>query len=263
MKHNWILAAGFAAALATTSAYSAHTTHKTHNSQTTPAYVTAALKDAGRPDADKQLDAERLPAAMVAFAGIKPGTRVMDLMPGQGYFTRIFAKIVGRNGYVYAYSPTEIDSLIQKRFPGVDVTKQFAAYSNVAVLHAPVNSLVAPESLDVVWTSQNYHDLHDSFYKPADLAIINKAVFHVLKPGGIYIVLDHAAAAGSGLSATETLHRIDEAVVKKEVLAAGFKLAGESNVLRNPKDPHDKLVFDPSIRHHTDQFILKFVKPLH
>jgi predicted methyltransferase len=254
MRRHWILAAGLTAALCATSAIAAHTT---------PAYVTAAINDAGRTDADKQLDAERLPADMVAFAGIRPGSRVMDLMPGQGYFTRIFAKVVGDKGYVYAYSPTEIDGLIQKRFPGVDVTKLFKAYGNVTVLHAPINSLYAPESLDVVWTSQNYHDLHDAFYKPADLAIINKAVFAALKPGGLYIVLDHAAAAGSGLSATETLHRIDEAVVKQEVEAAGFKLVGESNVLRNPKDPHDKLVFDPSIRHHTDQFILKFMKPRH
>jgi predicted methyltransferase len=103
--------------------------------------------------------------------------------------------------------------------------------------------------------------LHDSFAKPADLAVINKQVFAALKPGGLYIILDHAAAAGSGLRDTETLHRIDEAAVKQEVLAAGFKLVGESKVLRNPKDPHDKLVFDPSIRHHTDQFILKFMKP--
>lgn len=257
MRHNWILAIGLVAALGATSAQAARTAHGALPT------VAGALSDPGRTEADRQLDAERRPAAMVFFAGVRPGARVMDLMPGQGYFTRIFAKVVGPKGYVYAYSPTEIDSLIQKRYPGIDVTKQFAAYANVTVLHAPINSLSAPEALDVVWTSQNYHDLHDSFYKPADLAIINKAVFAALKPGGVYIVLDHAAAAGSGLSATETLHRIDEAVVKKEVLAAGFKLVGESKVLRNPNDPHDKLVFDPSIRHHTDQFILKFQKPFH
>ena len=223
----------------------------------------SAVQDAGRTNADRALDAERLPAQMVLFAGVRPGSRVMDLLPGQGYFTRIFAKVVGAKGYVYAYSPTELDSIIQKRFPGVDVKKQFSAYSNVTVLHAPINSLYAPEALDVVWTSQNYHDLHDSFFKPADLAIINKAIFNALKPGGVYIVLDHAAAAGSGLRDTDTLHRIDEETVKQEVLAVGFKLVGESKLLRNPKDMRDKLVFDPSIRHHTDQFILKFMKPRH
>ncbi len=187
----------------------------------------------------------------------------MDLMPGPGYFTRIFAKVVGEKGWVYAFVPSEIDPIIAKRFPGVDIKKQFAAYPNVSVLHGPINSLAAPESLDVVWTAQNYHDFHDPFYAPADLALVNKAVFAALKPGGVFVVLDHSAAAGSGLRDTNTLHRIDEATVKKEVEAAGFKFVGESNVLRNPKDPRDKLVFDPSIRHHTDQFILKFMKPRH
>ena len=229
----------------------------------TPAYVTAAIADAGRPDADKQLDADRKPAEMVLFAGIKPGSRVMDLMPGPGYFTRIFAKVVGDKGWVYAFVPAEIDPIIAKRFPGIDIKKQFAAYPNASVLHGPINSLAAPESLDVVWTAQNYHDFHDPFYAPADLALVNKAVFNALKPGGVFIVLDHAAADGSGLRDTNTLHRIDEATVKTEVEAAGFKLVGESRVLRNPKDPRDKLVFDPSIRHHTDQFILKFMKPRH
>jgi len=119
----------------------------------------------------------------------------------------------------------------------------------------------APEPLDVVWTSQNYHDLHNDFAKPADLGIVNKAVFDALRPGGFYIVLDHAAESGSGLRDTEKLHRIDEAVVKKEVEAAGFRLAGESNVLRNPEDTRTKLVFDDTIRHKTDQFILIFRKP--
>ncbi len=257
MKKTLLAAAALTAVLAATgSADAKHVAAR-------QAYLTAALADTGRPADDVKLDADRKPATMVTFAGIKPGGHVMDLMPGSGYFTRIFAKVVGDKGFVYAYSPVEIDPIIQKRFPGADVKKQFAAYPNVATLHAPVNDIFAPESLDVVWTAQNYHDLHDSFYKPADLAIINKKIYDLLKPGGLYVILDHSAANGSGLAATETLHRIDEAVVKKEVEAAGFKLVGESNALRNPADPRDKLVFDPSIRHHTDQFILKFMKPRH
>ena len=252
MSRHWIATAVLTAALATAPALAK-----------APAYVTAAIADAGRPDADKQLDEARKPAEMVLFAGIKPGSRVMDLMPGPGYFTRIFAKVVGDRGWVYAFMPAEIDPMIAKRFPGADIKKMFAAYPNVSVLHGPINSLAAPESLDVVWTAQNYHDFHDPFYAPADLALVNKAVFAALKPGGVFVVLDHAAANGSGLRDTNTLHRIDEATVKKEVEAAGFRFAGESNVLRNPKDPRDKLVFDPSIRHHTDQFILKFIKPRH
>ena len=252
MKRILILTAGIAVALGATSAIAAHTT---------PAYVTAAINDSARPDDDKKLDEERLPADMLAFAGIRPGMKVMDLMPGKGYFTRLFARAVGDKGYVYSYEPAEFDAFYKgKPAPIKAVATQ---YQNVSTIDAPINALTAPELLDIVWTSQNYHDLHDSFAKPADLAIINKQVFAALKPGGLYIVLDHAAAAGSGLRDTDTLHRIDEAAVRQEVLAAGFKLVGESKILRNPKDPHDKPVFDPSIRHHTDQFILKFMKPRH
>lgn len=226
-----------------------------------PSYVKAAISDPARPEADTKRDADRKPADMLVFAGIKPGARVIDLIPGGGYFTRIFAKAVGPNGYVYAFQPTELDHFFKdKALPIVAVA---AEYPNVSVIRASVNTLVAPESLDVVWTSQNYHDLKDSFFAPADTAQVNKAVYDALKPGGLYIVLDHAAEKGSGIRDTDTLHRIDEAVVKKEVEAAGFKLIGESNVLRNPKDARTAKVFDPSIRGHTDQFILKFRKPLH
>ena len=106
-----------------------------------------------------------------------------------------------------------------------------------------------------------WSDLHDKFFGPPDIKKVNKAIYDSLKPGGVFIVLDHAAERGSGLRDTDTLHRIDEAAVKKEVEAAGFKFVGESEVLRNPNDPRTKLVFDPSIRGKTDQFILKFRKP--
>lgn len=249
-KLSLIFAAGVAAVLGVPAAVAA---------QSPPPYVTAAIDDSARPDADKKLDPERMPAAMLAFAGIKPGMKVMDMIPGNGYFTRLFAKVVGDTGYVYAFQPAEFEAFYKGKPAPIKAVA--TAYHNVSVVSGPINSLAAPEYLDVVWTSQNYHDLHDSFAKPADLAVVNKQVFAALKPGGLYVILDHAAAAGSGLRDTETLHRIDEAAVKQEVLAAGFKLVGESKILRNPKDPHDKLVFDPSIRHHTDQFILKFMKP--
>jgi len=111
----------------------------------------------------------------------------------------------------------------------------------------------------VVWTSQNYHDLHN--IPGADLVALNKLIYRSLRPGGVYVVLDHSAVAGSGATATDTLHRIDEAVVRKEVEAAGFKFDGESKILANPADPRTAAVFDPSIRGHTDQFILRFRKP--
>jgi predicted methyltransferase len=224
-----------------------------------PDNVTAAVSDQHRPDADRKLDAERKPADMLVIARIRPGERVMDMIPGGGYFTRLFAVAVGPKGYVYAYQPTEWDN--HRKGKPAAVLAVAPDYPNVSVIDAPIGKLVAPEPLDVVWTSQNYHDLHNDFAGPADMAVVNKAVFDALKPGGLYVVLDHAAQDGSGVRDTNTLHRIDEAVVKKEVEAAGFKLASESKVLRNPDDPRTKIVFDDSIRHKTDQFILVFRKP--
>jgi predicted methyltransferase len=246
---NWMIIAGLSAVLSAGAPAMA----------AVPDNVTAAVNDSRRPDADRKLDPERKPADMLLIARIRPGERVMDMIPGGGYFTRLFAVAVGSKGYVYAYQPVEWDN--HRKGKPAAVLAVAPDYKNVSVIDAPINKLVAPEALDVVWTSQNYHDLHNDFAKPADLAVINKAVFDALKPGGVYVVLDHAAQDGSGLRDTNTLHRIDEAAVKSEVEAAGFKLASESKVLRNPDDPHTKIVFDDSIRHKTDQFILVFRKP--
>jgi len=228
--------------------------------QKIPANIAAAVADSNRPEADRERDANRKPAECLAFAGIKPGDRIADIIPGTGYFTKLFSKAVGPTGYVYAYIPSDIDAMYKKH--GMTVPPPADSnYPNVSYIHAPIEKFITPEKLDVAWTSQNYHDLHDKFFGPPDINKVNKAVYDSLKPGGVFIVLDHAAERGSGLRDTDTLHRIDEAAVKKEVEAAGFKFVGESEVLRNPNDPRTKLVFDPSIRGKTDQFILKFRKP--
>jgi predicted methyltransferase len=227
-----------------------------------PAAVRAAVADPNRPDADKQRDADRKPAESVAFAGIKKGDHVADLLPGGGYFTRIFSKIVGDKGVVYALVPPPRPNAPPGAPDFAAPLNAIAAdpnYKNVRV--APINQggALTPEPVDVVWTSLNYHDLHN---RPnADLHAFNQSVFNALKPGGTYIVVDHAAAPGAGTSVTSTLHRIDPEAVKSEVTAAGFVLAEESDVLRNPQDPHTAQVRDPSIRGKTDQFILKFRKP--
>ncbi len=225
-----------------------------------PPNIAAAVADPARPEADRARDANRKPAECLAFAGVKPGDKVADLIPGQGYFTRLFSKAVGAKGWVYAFAPSDIDALYKKH--GITIPPPpDPNYTNVSFIHAPVAKFVAPEKLDIVWTSQNYHDLHDKFFGPADVPAVNKAIYDALKPGGVFVVLDHSAPKGSGLADTDTLHRIDEATVKKEVEAAGFKLVGESDILRNPDDPRTALVFDKSIRGKTDQFILKFRKP--
>ncbi len=226
-----------------------------------PAVIAAAIKDPARPAADRKRDANRKPLEVLEFSGVKPGDRVADFIPGGGYVTRLFSKIVGKSGHVYAVVPQE---LLNMRADADAAVKAIAAsphYSNVTVLKEPAERFSAPEKLDMVWTSMNYHDLHDKFMGPVDMAVLNKRIFNALKPGGIYLVLDHAAAAGSGVRDTGTLHRIDPAVVRKEVLAAGFKLEAESNVLHNPNDDHTMKVFNPAIRGRTDKFIYRFRKP--
>ena len=225
-----------------------------------PSNIAAAVASPARPEPDRAKDANRKPVACLAFAGVRPGDRVGELVPGGGYYTRLLSKAVGSRGYVYAYIPSDIDEMYKKHGMTVPPAAD-PNYPNVSYIHAPIAKFVTPEKLDIVWTSQNYHDLHDKFFGPADVPAVNKAVYDSLKPGGVFIVIDHAAEKGSGLRDTDTLHRIDEDTVKKEVEAAGFKLAAESNVLHNPDDPRTAKVFDPSIRGKTDQFVLKFKKP--
>jgi predicted methyltransferase len=227
-----------------------------------PSYITAAVADASRPAEDKERDANRKPAETVAFAGVKPGSTVVELVPGKGYFTRIFSKVVGPKGKVYAVSPPRRPNAAADAPDPSAATKAIASdpgYSNVVVRVAKLPSLNVSIPADVVFTAQNYHDVHN--VPDIDIAAFNKTVFDALKPGGVFIVVDHAAAEGSGARDTSTLHRIDPATVKSEVTAAGFQFVGESKVLANPQDDHTAKVFDPAIRGKTDQFIYKFRKP--
>jgi predicted methyltransferase len=195
---------------------------------------------------------------MVVFAGLKPGDTVLELLPGGGYFTRIFSKVIGAKGHLYAAVP---DAASGDAEPAAAAIAAQTAYANVKVI-----SITGPETrslppLDVIWTSQNYHDLHLSRVH-ADMAALDKGWFALLKPGGVVIIVDHAALPGSpGTETADKLHRIDPALVRTEMEAAGFKFDGESTVLRNPDDPHTAIVFDPSIRGKTDQFAYRFRKP--
>jgi predicted methyltransferase len=226
-----------------------------------PPYVAAAVADKGRPTDDVKRDEGRKPAEVIAFSGMKPGWVVADYIPGTGYYDRIFAGVVGPKGRIYAFYPSELTNFLKgQQLPPTGTTPWLGA-ANVTALVAPANDFAAPAPLDLVWISDNYHDLHDPFFAPADLAKINAAAFKALKPGGVYLIVDHRAAPGSGLRDTNTLHRIDEAALKSEVEAAGFQLVAESDALKNPADNHTLKIFDPAIRGHTDQFILKFRKP--
>jgi predicted methyltransferase len=227
-----------------------------------PKAVSAAVADAARPQADRDSDANRKPAETIAFAGIKPGDKVVELIPGSGYFTRLFSAVVGPKGHVFAVPPPKRPNAPEGAPDPGAASQALAAdphYGNVSVVTQRITELSLPEPVDVVWTSRNYHDVHN--IPNADLAGFNKTMFNLLKPGGTFIVLDHAAEPGSGVRDTQKLHRIDPEAVQKEVTDAGFVFVGRSDILHNPEDTHTLPVFDPAIRGKTDQFILKFRRP--
>lgn len=223
-----------------------------------PAHVTAAVNDAARPAPDKERDANRKPAESVAFSTMKPGDKVVDFLPGGGYYTRIFSKVVGPTGKVYAVVPAEN---LQRRPQSADAVKALAAnaaYSGNVVVHNPPNTAFAvPEPVDVIWTSLNYHDLKNA---NVDMPTLLRGFHSALKPGGVFYVIDHATAPGAGVTQTQSHHRIDPEAVKREVAAAGFRLDGEGMFLRNPQDNHANPVNDAAIQGRTDQFVLRFRK---
>ena len=225
-----------------------------------PRPIAAAAANPARAN-DAKLDARRKGPELLAFSDVKPGQKVYDLIPGGGYFTRLFSLAVGPSGKVYSVWPQEYDKVSH---PDSDVMRKQAAtapFTNVTVMVQPARAFSAPEPLDLVFTSQNYHDYPDKFMGPADPALLDAQVFKALKPGGLFVIVDHRGRPGTGIKETDTLHRIDIAAVKAQVTAAGFRFAGESPLLANPKDPLTAVVFDKSIRGHTDQFVLKFRKP--
>jgi predicted methyltransferase len=227
-----------------------------------PSYVIRAISDPARPADQRQLDAWRKPAEVIAFSGLKPGDRIADFMSGNGYFTRIFSRVVGLGGRVYAFLPAqELANCAPEETAGTKALEHDRRYRNVTVLIDAADRFAVAEPLDMVWTAQNYHDLHDKFMQPIDIAALNRAIFRALKPGGVFLVIDHVASAGSGLRDTETLHRIDPDAIRSEITAAGFVFEAQSDVLRNPEESHLLPVFDATIRHRTDQIVFKFQKP--
>jgi predicted methyltransferase len=220
--------------------------------------LAAAVADKGRPEADRARDADRKPAELIALTGIHAGAKVAEMWPGGGYFTRIFSKVVGPTGVVYAWVPMPPPNA---QPGGRDVAAPMRAlaadanYSNIKVANMdPAAPL--PEKVDLVWTSLNYHDMRG---RPnADLAPTNRMVFDALKPGGLYLVIDHAARQGASDAAS--LHRVDAELVKKDVTSVGFKLVQESDLLSHPAD--DRTAPAHSVaRGKTDQFVLLFQKP--
>jgi predicted methyltransferase len=214
--------------------------------------VKTVLADPARPEADKARDADRKPAELIAFAGVKPGATVAELGPGGGYFTRILTGAVGPKGHVYAMAGR----------PSPALEELAKGKSTLSIVTVQPGEIKVPAPVDVVWTTLNYHDFKNNKLGESDVAAaLNKAAFAALKPGGVYLVVDHQAAPGVGAGATSTLHRIEDAVVKREVEAAGFKLDAQSPLLHHPADDHSLAVRESGVRGKTDQFVLRFRKP--
>ena len=243
-----VLAAGLSASALATSAFAAP-----------PANIAAALADPARPAADVARDATRKPGDLLALADIKTGDKVADFVIGGGYVTRILSAAVGPTGRVYAYQPAEFIKF-QASY-GENLKKVADAYKNITPLDASFQQLDLPDGLDAIVTVQNYHDLYLKPFPAGTAAKVDAELFKSLKPGGVLLVVDHAALPGSGISAADSLHRIDPEAVKSDLKAAGFVLESESPLFHEAADPHTTNVFAPSIRGKTDQFTLVFRKP--
>ena len=214
-----------------------------------------AVADTLRPADEVARDPLRHPAEMLAFAQVQPGQKVADIRHGAGYFTRLFARVVGEGGHVYAFVPNRT---AERENPRADAL--VAAYPNVSRVNGDLDAMAFDAPLDLVFMSQEYHDFHIPRFG-VDVTKMNADIFKALKPGGLFVVIDHQAAPGAGNTVVETLHRIEGAQLRREVEAAGFVFDGETSAVANPADDHSLNVFDEAIRGKTDQFVYRFRKP--
>jgi predicted methyltransferase len=218
-----------------------------------PGYIRRAIESPDRPAAQRARDANRRPAEVLMLSGIKPGDRVIEFASFGQYYTQLLSDIVGPGGRVYMF-----DLPYTEKRAGAASRAFVAAHPNAKYTLVNYDSAQLPGHVDIVYMVLYYHDLSINHI---DTARLNARIFAALKPGGIFLVVDHNAAPGSGRRDTQALHRIDPEVIRNEVTAAGFELAKESHLLANAADDHTQLVFKPSIRGRTDQTIFVFHKP--
>ena len=209
-----------------------------------------AIASPVRTDQDRSADAARRPAVFLPLTQVKPGMQVLDVSAAGGYTTQLLALVVGPTGIVYAQNPPARPGLTKRLGdqPQANIVPVARLFEDPVPEQAP--------KLDLITLIQNYHDICNA---PVDRAKMNARLFSALKPGGHLVVVDHSARSGTGLADTKSLHRIDEAVVRGELLQAGFKVEAESDYLRNPADPRDQMAYQSKIP--TDKFALRFVKP--
>jgi predicted methyltransferase len=248
-----LCAAGLAASLA----LSGCATHETASQAIAPAPDYAAIVNAAdRMEADRTTDQRRQPEKLLAFYDVRTGMHVLDMGATAGYNTELLSRAVGEDGVVYAHnSPGMLETLVKGRL--AERMKR-GTMGNVVPLAREFDDPVPSNlrNLDLVTFNFIYHD---TAHLGVDRAKMNRAIFNALKPGGVYIIADHSAAAGAGTSVTKSLHRIEESVIRQEVEAAGFRYVGTADFLRNPNDPRDAIVFKNPVPN--DEFVLKFVKP--
>ena len=201
---------------------------------------------------------------LIRFARVEAGSTVIDVYPGGGDWTRLFSQVVGPEGRVYSFVPGEVAHFKNDPVGLMRTLANEPGRENVEAVSADLLAMSdVTQPADVLWLHLFYHDLHTALMqaKGATAADFNRAVYERLKPGGSYVIVDHAAAAGAGAGDAQSLHRIDPASVRKEVEAAGFVLDAQSTMLANKDDSHSIKVFDPSIKGETDRFAYRFVKP--
>ena len=220
-----------------------------------PSPIVRSLADKERPATQVAADRTRKPAETLAFAGVRPGMVIGEFYPGGGYFTRLLARVVGPAGHVYAIENDKWKSSAR------DDAAMAVQYPNVTLKVAPFGTVDFPQPLDLAWVTQNYHDLKIAQYGAVDTLAFDRAVFASLKPGGVFLVIDHEAPSGTDDAAIARLHRIEKATVIREVTAAGFRLAAEGSFLRQASDDRTLPIFDKAVQGRTDQYALKFVKP--
>ncbi|HEY6240077.1 MAG TPA: methyltransferase [Burkholderiales bacterium] len=216
----------------------------------------AIVSSPERSDADRQTDQRRNPELLLAFTGVRPGMRVLDMGTGGGYSTELLARAVGPGGKVYGQDSQAASPRARERF---EERAKTPAMRNVVRVPRDHDDPVPPDvrNLDLITFFFAYHD---TAFMNVDRAKMNRALFEALKPGGVLVVADHSAASGAGVSVAKSLHRIEEAVLRREIEAAGFRLVAEADFLRHPEDPRDAIVFRTKVP--VDEFLLRFVKPL-
>lgn len=223
------------------------------------AALRAAIETDARPAEDRARDADRKPFEVLSFFGIQPGMHVADMAGGDGYYTEILARYVGPEGRVYLQnSPILVEKFVKQPLEA-RMARLTAEVENVKRLDTEFDDPQLPAGeLDAVMMFLFYHD---TYWIGTDRARMNKAIFDALKPGGVYAIIDHHAPAGTGDRHVKDIHRIEAEVIKQDILASGFVLDGESEILRHPEDDRTRNVFDDGLRGKTDQFVLRFRKP--